>query len=75
MATILDLNTSIISMSDEEAFELIKSIRFDRRIVKKTTMRRTSSPKKPARTVDLKSSLSLLSESARLKLISELEGE
>jgi hypothetical protein len=75
MATILDLNTSIISMSDEESFELIKSIRFDRRIVKKTTMRRTSSKKKPARTVDLKSSLGLLSNEARLKLIAELSGD
>ena len=74
MATILDLNTSILQMPDSEAFELIKNIRFDRRVVKKTTMRKKS-VKKPARTIDLKSMLTTMSEDARMKLIKELSGE
>jgi len=74
MATILDLNTSILQMPDSEAFELIKSIRFDRRIIKKTTMRKKSA-KKPSKTIDLKSMMGALSDDARLKLLKELSGE
>lgn len=74
MATIHDLNESILGMEDSKAFELIKAIRFDRRIIKKTTMRKTSS-KKPAKTISMKSMLGTLSNEARMKLISELTGE
>lgn len=72
MATIHDLNTSILEMPDEEGFELIKSIRFERRQVPKKRSRTSS--KKPAKQRSVKSLLSGLDEDARLKLIAELEG-
>ena len=72
MATIHDLNVSILSMSDEEAFELIKSIRFDRRVIKKKIKARAKGKK--SATINLKSLVTGMSEDARLKLLAELGG-
>jgi hypothetical protein len=72
MATIHDLNVSIYSMNDQDAFELIKSIRFKRRMVK-IKPKAKSKAKKPT-TVNLKSLVSGMSEEARMKLLSELGG-
>jgi len=72
MATIHDLNISILSMDDQDAFELIKNIRFDRRVIKKKTRAKTSA-KKPTK-INLKSLVSGMSEEARMKLLSELGG-
>ena len=74
MATIHDLNVSILSMSDEDAFELIKSIRFDRRVIKKKTKARAKTKGKKSATVNLKSLVNGMSEEARMKLLTELGG-
>lgn len=72
MATIQDLKPSILELPNEEAFELIRQIRFLRRQPpQKAKTKVTKSPKKE---VDLKSLVRGMSEEDRLKLLEQLEG-
>jgi hypothetical protein len=68
MATINDLNTSILQLSDEAATKLVLDVRASRRVTKKTTpkpqsttFKKTAAPPKG------------LSQSATAALIKELE--
>jgi len=69
MATIFDLNTSITSMSREEAMKRVIELRRSRLIPKKSSrkfVKRTSSPKKkkdPLKSVGKQELLKLLIES------------
>jgi hypothetical protein len=71
MATIHDLKKSILELPDEEAFELIKEVRFKRRQAPKKAKKGT--PKRSPRKLDIKSMVQTMSEEQRQKLISELE--
>ena len=73
MPTLQDLKTSILKMPHEEAFELVKKIRFERRQPLKKPFRKTAG-KKAERKVSLSGMMKGMSEEQRLKLITELEG-
>ena len=68
MATISSLKTSITQMAMEEAFDLIKETRFQRRQrpVKKTKAK-TAKVQKPL-------NVNVLTKDQKLKLLKELEG-
>ena len=69
MATIDDLNTSISSLNEQESIDLIMKIRSNRRKSKKKTISTKKKTAKKERVITIND----LSESQRLKLISELE--
>jgi hypothetical protein len=72
MATIHDLKQSILELPDEEAFELIKNVRFLRRQIPKKT--KGSTKKRSPKKLDIKSMMKEMSPEQRQKLIDELEG-
>ena len=72
MATIHDLKKSILELPDEEAFELIKEVRFARRQPPKKATK--SGKKRSPKKLDIKGMMQSMSEEQRNKLIAELEG-
>jgi topoisomerase IA-like protein len=70
MATIADLRTSITSMDDQEAFALIKEIRFLRRQPPPKTSRKTTTTK-PA---TAKSLVRTMTAEQKKKLLEDLGG-
>jgi hypothetical protein len=75
MATLSDLRTSISQMPDEEAFELIKQVRFLRRQIPPKKQRKSSTKRKPSKPIDPLGAVKKMSEEERIKLINQLEGE
>jgi hypothetical protein len=73
MTTIHDLNTSIVDMTREEVFGLIKQIRFSRRNPHKKTTTTSRSPKKK-KEVDISAIMQSMSKDAKSALLKELEG-
>lgn len=70
MATLRDLKPSITQMSDEEAFALVKEVRFLRRQIPPKKAR-ASSQKKP---ISPKATVAALSKEQKLLLLKELTG-
>ncbi len=73
MATIHDLKKSILELPDEEAFELIKEVRFERRQPPKKATKTTGKKRSPKK-LDIKGMMQSMTEEQRNKLITELEG-
>jgi len=71
MATIKDLRRSISQMAPEEAFNLVKEIRFQRRQVPPKKSRAASSAKKPK---SPKAAIAAMTKEQRLQLLKELGG-
>jgi len=71
MATLKNLKPSILEMPHDEAFALIKQVRFERRQqpVKKTAKRKTAK-----KSVDVKSLVNGMTPEMREALIKQLEG-
>ena len=80
MATIDDLNTSILSMNHDDAFTLVKNLRLSRRTPKKVVKtRNTSSPRaanrvKPKQTpADIAKTLTVAQKAALLQMLTKEE--
>jgi hypothetical protein len=74
MPTLQDLKISILKMSNEGAFELVKSVRFERRQAPKKSFRKSAKKKGSVHTIDISTLMKGMSAEQRLKLINELEG-